>query len=430
MDRLAIVVPCYNEEEVLKLASKALRDVLEDLVQKGKVAEDSFILFVNDGSRDRTWELIEEEHAAYPVRVRGVKLAGNVGHQFALTAGLVTAKDMSDVTISIDADLQDDVDVIEEMVDKFHAGNDIVYGVRKERRTDTFFKRTSAQAFYKLMHLMGVKTVYNHADFRLMSRRAVEEFSKYKETNLFLRGMMPLIGYRTDSVYYDRKERAAGESKYPLKKMLALAFNGISSFSVKPISLILSLGLFVIFISVIMLIYALFSYFSGHVVPGWTSLIVSVWFLGGLQLLAIGMVGLYIGKIYMEVKQRPRYNIEKILSGEELPSGQGATEENMAYLRERYSGELSWVERVDMLNTMMDMGVITREQRNSAYGDDTVVLTPDMTQAEITATIEAHRKNDPWNQDWNVYFSEDPVNTFKTADDVFSWLGQVLDGEK
>lgn len=322
MDRLAIVVPCYNEEEVLKLASKALRDVLEDLVQKGKVAEDSFLLFVNDGSRDRTWELIEEEHAAYPVRVRGVKLAGNVGHQFALTAGLVTAKDMSDVTISIDADLQDDVDVIEEMVDKFHAGNDIVYGVRKERRTDTFFKRTSAQAFYKLMHLMGVKTVYNHADFRLMSRRAVEEFSKYKETNLFLRGMMPLIGYRTDSVYYDRKERAAGESKYPLKKMLALAFNGISSFSVKPISLILSLGLFVIFISVIMLIYALFSYFSGHVVAGWTSLIVSVWFLGGLQLLAIGMVGLYIGKIYMEVKQRPRYNIEKVLSGEELPSGQ------------------------------------------------------------------------------------------------------------
>lgn len=314
MDRLAIVVPCYNEEEVLKLASKALRDVLDDLVGKGKIADDSFILFVNDGSRDRTWELIEEEHAAYPARVRGVKLAGNVGHQFALTAGLVTAKDMSDVTISIDADLQDDVDVIEEMVDKFHGGCDIVYGVRRERKTDTFFKRTSAQAFYKLMHLMGVKTVYNHADFRLMSRRAVEEFSKYKETNLFLRGMMPLIGYQTDNVYYDRKERAAGESKYPLKKMVALAFNGISSFSVKPISLILGLGMFIILISGLMLIYALFSYFSGHVVAGWTSLIVSVWFLGGLQLLAIGMVGLYIGKIYMEVKQRPRYNIEKILS--------------------------------------------------------------------------------------------------------------------
>lgn len=313
MDKLAIVVPCYNEEEVLKLASEALRGVLADLVQKGKIAEDSFILFVNDGSKDRTWELIEEEHAAYPVQVRGVKLAGNVGHQFALTAGLITAKDMSDVTISIDADLQDDVDVIEEMVDKFHAGNDIVYGVRKERKTDTFFKRTTAQAFYKLMSMMGVKTVYNHADFRLMSKRAVEEFSKYKETNLFLRGMMPLIGYQTDSVYYDRKERAAGESKYPLKKMLALAFNGISSFSVKPISLILAMGMFIIFAAVLAAIYAFVSYFTGHVVPGWTSMILSIWFLGGLQLLAIGLVGQYIGKIYIEVKQRPRYNIEKIV---------------------------------------------------------------------------------------------------------------------
>lgn len=316
MDRLAIVVPCYNEEAVLKLASEALRGVLEDLAQKEKIAPDSFILFVNDGSRDRTWDLIEEEHAAFPVRVSGVKLAGNVGHQFALTAGLITAKDMSDVIISIDADLQDDVNVIEEMIDKFHAGNDIVYGVRKERKTDTFFKRTSAQAFYKLMDMMGVKTIYNHADFRLMSKRAVEEFSKYKETNLFLRGMMPLIGYQTDCVYYDRKERAAGESKYPLKKMLALAFNGISSFSVKPISLILGMGLFIIFMCVLAAIYALISYFTGHVVAGWTSLILSIWFLGGLQLLAIGMVGQYIGKVYIEVKQRPRYNIEKVLTAE------------------------------------------------------------------------------------------------------------------
>ena len=323
MDRLAIVVPCYNEEEVLKLASEALRGVLEDLVRKEKIAPDSFILFVNDGSRDRTWELIEEEHAAYPVQVSGVKLAGNVGHQFALTAGLITAMEMSDVTVSIDADLQDDVDVIEEMIDKFHAGKDIVYGVRRERRTDTFFKRTSAQAFYKLMGLMGVKTVYNHADFRLMSRRAVEEFSKYKETNLFLRGMMPLIGYQTDSVYYDRKERAAGESKYPLKKMLARAFNGISSFSVKPISMILGIGLLIILVSLLALAYALFSYFTGHVVQGWTSLILSIWFLGGLQLLAIGMVGQYIGKIYIEVKQRPRYNIEKVLSSIEIPEKSG-----------------------------------------------------------------------------------------------------------
>lgn len=316
MDKLAVVVPCYNEEEMLKITSEALRGVLDDLVKKDKIDPDSYILFVNDGSRDRTWELIEEEHAAHPTQVLGVKLAGNVGHQFALTAGLITAMEMSDVTISIDADLQDDIAVIEEMIDKFHAGNDIVYGVRRERKTDTFFKRTTAQAFYKLMKLMGVKTIYNHADFRLMSKRAVEEFSRYRETNLFLRGMMPLIGYQTDSVYYDRKERIAGESKYPLKKMLALAFNGISSFSVKPISLILGLGLFIVFASIAAAIYALVSYFTDRVVPGWTSLILSIWFLGGLQLLAIGMVGQYIGKIYMEVKQRPRYNIEKVLKPE------------------------------------------------------------------------------------------------------------------
>ncbi len=316
MDRLAIVVPCYNEEEVLKIASEALRGVLDDLTGKGKIAKDSFILFVNDGSKDRTWELIEEEHRAHPVQVRGVKLAGNVGHQFALTAGLITAKDMSDVTVSIDADLQDDVAVIEEMIDKFHQGKDIVYGVRKERKTDTFFKRTTAQGFYKLMGAMGVKTVYNHADFRLMSRRAVEQFSHYQETNLFLRGMMPLIGYQTDNVYYDRKERVAGKSKYPLKKMLALAFDGISSFSVKPITLILGLGLIIIFVSLLAAVYALISYFTGHVVQGWTSLILSIWFLGGVQLLAIGLVGQYIGKIYIEVKHRPRYNIEKILADE------------------------------------------------------------------------------------------------------------------
>lgn len=317
MEKLVIVVPCYNEEEVLKIAAEALRGVLNDLIGKGKISEDSFVLFVNDGSRDRTWELIEAEHQSYPLQVCGVKLARNVGHQFALTAGLLTAKDMSDVTVSIDADLQDDVAVIEEMIDKFHQGCDIVYGVRKERKTDTFFKRTTAQAFYKVQAVMGVKTVYNHADFRLMSKRAVEEFAKYKETNLFLRGMMPLIGYQTGTVYYERKERVAGESKYPLKKMLALAFNGISSFSVKPISLIMALGLVIICFSVLAAIYALISYFTNHVVPGWTSLILSIWFLGGLQLLAIGLVGQYIGKIYIEVKQRPRYNIEKVLKSEE-----------------------------------------------------------------------------------------------------------------
>ena len=313
MDRLAIVVPCYNEEEVLHIAADAFRGVLDDLIRKEKIAEDSFVLFVNDGSKDRTWELIEEEHNAHPIQIRGVKLAGNVGHQFALTAGLLTAKDMCDVTVSIDADLQDDIGAIEQMVDKYHEGNDIVYGVRSDRSSDTFFKRFTAQSFYKLMAGMGVKTVYNHADFRLMSKRALEHFSNYGESNLFLRGIVPTIGYQTDCVYYERKERVAGESKYPLKKMLALAFNGITSFSVKPISLITWLGVIMIIGSILASIYALVSYFTGNVVQGWTSLILSVWFIGGIQLLAIGMVGQYIGKIYVEVKHRPRYNVEKIL---------------------------------------------------------------------------------------------------------------------
>lgn len=313
MDTLAIVVPCYNEEEVLKIASEALRGTLSKLIAKQKIAEDSFILFVNDGSKDKTWSLIEEEHEKYPDKVKGVKLAGNVGHQFALTAGLITAIDMCDISVSIDADLQDDIDVIEEMVDKFHEGKDIVYGVRKKRKTDTFFKRFTAQSFYKFMKLMGVKTVYNHADFRLMSKRAMVQFSQYKEYNLFLRGMVPLIGYETDCVYYDRKERVAGESKYPLKKMLALAFNGISSFSVKPITMITGLGAVIVFISILAAVYALISYCLGRTVPGWTSLILSIWFLGGVQLLCIGLIGQYIGKIYIEVKNRPRYNIEKII---------------------------------------------------------------------------------------------------------------------
>ena len=313
MDRLAIVVPCYNEEEVLHIAADALRDVLDDLKQKNKISEDSFILFVNDGSKDQTWALIEEEHKAHPIQIKGVKLAGNVGHQFALTAGLLTAKDMADVTVSIDADLQDDVTVIEQMIDKYHEGKDIVYGVRSERKTDTFFKRFTAQSFYKMQAMMGVKTVYNHADFRLMSKRALEHFAKFEESNLFLRGMMPLIGYETDNVYYERKERVAGESKYPLKKMLALAFDGITSFSIKPISMITGLGLLIVFGSVLAAIYALVSYFTGNVVQGWTSLILSIWFIGGVQLLAVGLVGQYIGKIYVEVKHRPRYNIEKVL---------------------------------------------------------------------------------------------------------------------
>ncbi len=313
MDKLAIVVPCYNEEEVLHIAADALRGVLDDLIGRQKIAEDSFVLFVNDGSKDKTWELIEEEHQAHPVQIRGVKLAGNVGHQFALTAGLLTAKDRSDVTVSIDADLQDDVAVIEEMIDKYHSGCDIVYGVRSDRSSDSFFKRFTAQGFYKLMAGMGVKSVYNHADFRLMSKRAVEQFSQYGENNLFLRGIVPLIGYQTDCVYYQRKERVAGQSKYPLKKMLALAFNGITSFSIKPISLITWLGALIVTGSILAAVYALISYFTGNVVQGWTSLILSIWFIGGVQLLAVGLVGQYIGKIYVEVKHRPRYNIEKVL---------------------------------------------------------------------------------------------------------------------
>lgn len=313
MERLAIVVPCYNEEPMLKLSSEALREVLRDLIGKHKIAQDSFVLFVNDGSKDRTWDLIEEEHNLYPQMIKGVKLAGNVGHQYALTAGLLTAMDMCDVTVSIDADLQDDVAVIEEMIDKFHEGKDIVYGVRKKRKTDSFFKRTTAQAFYKIMNGLGAKTVYNHADFRLMSKRAVQAYAQYNEANLYIRGIIPLIGYESDSVYYDRKERVAGESKYPLKKMLQLAFNGISSLSVKPITMITGLGAIIVTLSLCAAIYALVSFFMGVTTPGWTSLILSIWFLGGVQLLCIGLIGQYIGKIYLEVKHRPRYNIEKVI---------------------------------------------------------------------------------------------------------------------
>lgn len=315
MDRLGIVVPCYNEEEVLKISSEALRKVLDDLVSKNKISKDSFVLFVNDGSKDKTWELICEEHKLHN-QIKGVNLAKNVGHQYALTAGLMTAKDMCDVTVSIDADLQDDTSVIEEMIDKYHDGCDIVYGVRNSRKKDSFFKRTTAQGFYKTMKLMGVKTVYNHADFRLMSKRSLEAFSEYKETNLYLRGMVPLLGYKTDSVYYERKERVAGESKYPLKKMIALAVEGISSFSTKPIDMITYMGFGIVFLSVIAAVYAFVSYFLGNVEAGWTSLILSIWFLGGVQLLSIGLIGKYIGKIYTEVKHRPRYNIESVLDEE------------------------------------------------------------------------------------------------------------------
>ncbi len=313
MDILSIVVPCYNEEEMLPITFESLRNKLAELIEKGKISPESFLLFIDDGSKDKTWELIDNENKVHK-EVKGLKLAGNVGHQFALTAGLIFAKDICDIAISIDADLQDDIEVFEEMVDKYHEGCDIVYGVRNKRKTDSIFKRVTAQGFYRVMNFFGAKTIYNHADFRLMSKRALEQFSKYSEENLYLRGIVPLIGYKTECVYYDRKVRVAGKSKYPLRKMIALAVEGITSFSVKPIRYIVLLGFISVLLSLAAFVYALVSFFLKTVEPGWTSLIVSIWFLGGVQLISIGLIGEYIGKIYMEVKRRPRYNIEKYTS--------------------------------------------------------------------------------------------------------------------
>lgn len=316
MQRLMIVVPCYNEEEILPYSTEKLTEVIKNLIKKSKIASNSGILFVNDGSKDKTWEIIQNEYAKNPY-VYGLGLAGNVGHQNALFAGLQTAVEICDFSISIDADLQDDIEVIEQMVDEYLSGADIVYGVRSERKIDTFFKRFTAQSFYRIMEMMGVKTVYNHADFRLMSARAMKQLGQYKERNLFLRGMVPLIGYKTATVTYARKERLAGESKYPLKKMLSFAWDGITSFSIKPISMIMAFGGVIVACSVIAFIYTLVSYFMGHVSPGWSSLMISIWFLGGVQLLFIGVVGQYVGKTYIESKERPRYNVEKFLNHEE-----------------------------------------------------------------------------------------------------------------
>lgn len=290
--------------------------VIKNLIKKSKIASNSGILFVNDGSKDKTWEIIQNEYVRNPY-VYGLGLAGNVGHQNALFAGLQTAAEICDFSISIDADLQDDIEVIEQMVDEYLSGADIVYGVRSERKTDTFFKRFTAQLFYRIMEMMGVKTVYNHADFRLMSARAMKQLGQYKERNLFLRGMVPLIGYKTATVTYARKERLAGESKYPLKKMLSFAWDGITSFSIKPISMIMAFGGVIVACSMIAFIYTLVSYFMGHFSPGWSSLMISIWFLGGVQLLFIGVVGQYVGKTYIESKERPRYNVEKFLNHEE-----------------------------------------------------------------------------------------------------------------
>lgn len=308
--KLVIVVPCYNEEEVLKETTLQLSVILQQMESEEKIGEGK-ILYVDDGSKDTTWLLIEQLVATFPC-VMGLKLAHNVGHQQALWAGLEwVANHDYNAAVSIDADLQDDVEAIIPMIDYYNKGIDIVYGVRKERKTDTFFKKHTAQLFYKLMTTMGGDIVYNHADFRLMSRRALQALIAHPERNLFLRGMVKSLGFPSASVYYDRKERFAGESKYPFTKMLNFALDGITSFSVKPLRLITTFGLLFMLASVIAIIYALSAFMGGHVIPGWTSLLISMWFIGGAILTAIGIIGEYIGKIYKEVKRRPRYFIEK-----------------------------------------------------------------------------------------------------------------------
>lgn len=310
---LYMVVPCYNEEEVLEETTRQLVPKIHELMEKGKISKNSRILYVNDGSKDQTWPIISKLHGEYDC-VSGLNLSRNRGHQNAVLAGLMYAKDYCDAAISMDADLQDDINAIDKMVDKFNEGMDVVYGVRSSRKKDTFFKRFTAEGFYKFMKWMGVEVVFNHADFRLMSKRVLEQMENYKEVNLFLRGIVPLIGYPSDIVYYERKERFAGESKYPLKKMLSFAFDGITSFSIKPIRFILSIGMIIFLVSLGILIYSIVRYCMGETVLGWSSLMVSIWALGGLQLLATGIIGEYIGKVYLETKERPRYAVQDVLN--------------------------------------------------------------------------------------------------------------------
>jgi len=310
--KLYIVVPCYNEQEALPSSAAALSRKLGTMIAAGRVSADSRIVYVDDGSSDRTWALIEELNRTDPLS-RGIRLSRNVGHQNALTAGLVTMCEEADAIISIDADLQDDIDTFDEMVRCYEDGCDVVYGVRSKRETDTFFKRFTAEGYYKVLDRLGAKVIFNHADFRLMSKRAVRAFAEYRETNLFLRGLIPMIGYRHAIVTYERRERTEGESKYTLGKMLALSWEGITSLTNKPLKLITWLGLIIFLISLGMLIYTLIRYLCGATVTGWASLAVSIWTIGGLQLLAVGVIGEYIGKIYLETKHRPRWHIDEIL---------------------------------------------------------------------------------------------------------------------
>ena len=306
---LYVVVPCYNEQEVLPETSKRLKAKMKALMQNGVISDRSRVIFVNDGSKDATWSIIKKLHEEDNI-FGGINLSRNRGHQNALLAGLMTVRDIADVAISMDADLQDDIDAMDEMLEKFHNGCDIVYGVRSKRATDTAFKRITAEGFYKLMNMMGANTVYNHADYRLMSKRALDGLSEFHEVNLFLRGIVPMIGYQTDVVYYERSERFAGESKYPLKKMISFAMEGITSLSNKPIKMITNLGIFVFLMRFVILAYSLIRHFAGATITGWTTIIASIWAIGGLILLSLGVIGEYIGKIYMETKERPRYIIE------------------------------------------------------------------------------------------------------------------------
>lgn len=319
MTTLYLAVPCYNEEEVLYDTTEKLLAKFGQLISQGKISRNSRIMYIDDGSKDRTWQIICELHEKNSL-ISGAKLSRNRGHQNALYGGLMTAKNHADCVISLDADLQDDIDAIDKMLLKYEEGCDIVYGVRSKRDTDSFFKRFTAEGFYKILKFMGAEVVFNHADYRLMSKRALEEFAQFKEVNLFLRGIVPMVGFRTATVTYERKERLAGESKYPLKKMLSLAWQGITSLSVKPIKFVTGLGALVFGISIIILLWSLISHAVGNTVSGWTSLVVSVWALGGLQLLAIGIIGEYIGKVYLETKQRPRYIIETFLNDEPIES--------------------------------------------------------------------------------------------------------------
>ena len=313
--KLIIVVPCYNEQEMLDYTTDELLKVIDRLQQDGKIGTGK-ILYVDDGSKDATWSIIERLTRRHEA-VCGLKLAHNVGHQNALWAGLEWASLNGDVSISIDADLQDDTHAIDEMVDRYNQGTDIVYGVRKERKTDSVFKRQTALMFYRLVRNLGEEIIYNHADFRLMSRRALKALMSYPERNIFLRGMVPRIGLSTACVYYDRKERMAGESKYPFSKMFALAMDGITSFSVRPLQWIYIAGFIMVFLALVAIIYCLGAYQFSEVVWGWTSILISIWFIGGATLVSIGIIGEYVGKIYREVKRRPRYFVEKIVDGEE-----------------------------------------------------------------------------------------------------------------